>query len=58
MITKESIFKYLWVFFTLYLLIGSLVVRFNAIDLIYILMFIFLIIKGYILDKKTLDEEK
>ena len=58
MITKENIFKYLWVSFTLYLLIGSLVVRFNVIDLIYVLMFIFLIIKGYILDKQTLDEEE
>ena len=56
MITK-SVFKYLWVLYVLYLLIGSLVVRFNFIDLIYIVVFISLITYGDIKDNKTLDEE-
>ena len=57
MITKENIFKYLWVFFTLYLLIGSLVVSYNFIDLLYIIVFILFIAYGYIKDSKTLEEE-
>ena len=57
MITKGNIFKYLWVVFTLYLLIGSLVVSFNFIDLLYTIVFIILITYGYIKDSKTLDEE-
>lgn len=57
MITKELIIKYLWVIYALYLLIGSLVVRFNVIDLIYVLIFISFIVYGYISSKKTLDEE-
>lgn len=57
MITKENIFKYLWVSFTLYLLIGSLVVRFNAIDLIYVLTLISFMVYGYISSNKALDEE-
>lgn len=57
MITKELIIKYLWVIYALYLLIGSLVVRFNIIDLIYVLIFISFIVYGYISSKKTLDEE-
>ena len=57
MITKELIIKYLWVIYALYLLIGSLVVRFNVIDLIYILIFVSTLVYGYILDNKTLDEE-
>lgn len=57
MITKENIFKYLWIGCFLYLLIGSLVVSFNIIDLIYIVIFISFMIYGYIIDKRTLDEE-
>lgn len=57
MITKENIFKYLWVLYALYLLIGSLVVRFNFIDLLYLIVFISFIVYGYIKDSKTLDEE-
>ena len=57
MITKGNIFKYLWILYVLYLLIGSLVVRFNVIDFIYVLIFISFIVYGYISSKKTLDEE-
>ena len=57
MITKGNIFKYLWVVFTLYLLIGSLVVSFNFIDLLYTIVFIMFIAYGYIKESKTLDEE-
>ena len=57
MITKEIIGKYLWIGFFLYLLIGSLVVRFDVIDFIYLIFFISFMTYGYIADKKTLDEE-
>ena len=56
MITKRII-KYLWVLYVLYLLIGSLVVRFNFIDLVYIVIFLTLIIYGNVKDNKTLEEE-
>ena len=57
MITKEIIGKYYWAIYALYLLIGSLVVRFNVIDLLYILLFVSILVYGYIINIKTLDEE-
>ena len=57
MITKEFIGKFIWPIYALYLLIGSLVVRFNMLDLLYVFIFTFILIIGHILDYKTLDEE-
>ena len=57
MITKEFLSKLLWPIYALYLLIGSLVVRFNMLDLLYIVIFISILTIGYVIENKTLDEE-